>query len=102
MFSSCLSRSDDNAACAILTDVGMTAKYGWMASNKEEIRTLMCGGADNCFVDATGFSTTDQVITIPLVLASGTFFLGLIFSSSQDNDNYPTACNYGNVGYWCD
>jgi hypothetical protein len=48
-------------------------------SNNEEIRRKFCASQANCFVDARGFSTHDQV-----------------------GDNYNGGCKYDNRGWWYD
>lgn len=51
--------SDNFQDHTTLQDLSVTATYGLDGSNESQIRTEMCGGNNNCFIDAPGLSTTD-------------------------------------------
>ncbi len=72
--------SDNDASVVVLADFSMSAKYGLDGSNESSIRTILCNGSGNCFIDAPGFS------------------------AQQDNDNHSGQCwtFYNNVSWWYD
>ncbi len=75
-------QSDNQPTHTVLTGFEMNATFALNGNNEETVRTELCGGANNCFVDALGFS-----------------------ASGVDNDNWPGVCSnngYSNIGWWYD
>ncbi len=73
--------SDNFAQHSVLQGFSMNANYGLDGTNESTIRTELCNGQPNCFIDANGLSTIDY-----------------------DGDNYGPACivSYSNTAWWYD